>query len=393
MTRPLHTVYGGAHLFRAGSAARLAELALAHLHRHGKDAGAFARVLQLPPALAETVWDRTEALLRRAAVQDLRIDFEDGFGPRSDAEEDAEADRCAGELVRAHAEGALPPSVGIRVRGLGEPTRSRALRTLDRVLRAAGQVPLVVTVPKVAGPGEVRRLVEALDALERATGRPRTPIELMVEVPSLLLQLPAALDAADGRCAALHLGAYDLTAAIGVPAADQALDHPLCDHARVVMQLCAAGTGVHVVDGATTLLPIGPHRGEALGREQQADNDRVVHEAWRLHARNVRRAWSQGVPQGWDLHPGQIPVRFGVCVGLLLEALPDTTERLRRFLDNAARATRTGATFDDAATGQGLLNTLRTAHASGLLAEGDLRGLGLRPEDLGKSFAELVSGR
>ncbi len=405
--RPLHTVYGGAHLFKATTPERLGALALETLERHGKDPGTFARVLGLPPTLAETVWDRTVQALGRGAVQDLRIDFEDGYGPRGDDEEDADSVRAARELAALAARPACPPGLGLRIRALTPATGRRALRTLDRFVGALAEHgglsgrPLVVALPKASGPTEVEVLADALDTLERAHGWPSGAlgIELMVETPEVLVDpdgrcgLPALVRAARGRCVAAHLGAYDLTAACGVPGPDQTLDHPLCDHARTVMQLSLAGTGVHVVDGATTLLPIGPHRGPGLGRDQVAENDRVVHEAWRLHARNIRRALSQGIPQGWDLHPGQIPARFGVCAAVFLETLPAVGDRLRAFLDNAARATRTGAVFDDAATAQGLLHLLRTGHRAGLYSDADLRGAGLSPDEVTLGLDALVARR
>jgi citrate lyase beta subunit len=405
--RPLHTVYGGAHLFKATTPDRLGALALAHLERHGKDPGTFARVLGLPPTLAEAVWDRSVHMLRTHAVQDYRIDFEDGFGPRTDDEEDAAAVFTGQELATCLRGPHPPPGVGIRIRAFEGPTFRRAVRTLERFLRALADHggtsgrPFVVTLPKATTPGPVQALAEILDQLEQHLGLRAHAIglELMVETPAALITpdgrcgIPALVQAAAGRCVAAHLGAYDLTAACGVPAADQTLDHPLCDHARAVLQLSLAGTGVAVVDGATTVLPVGPHRGDALSRGQVADNDRVVHEAWRQHARNIRRALAQGIPQGWDLHPGQIPVRFGVCSAVFLEGLPVVAERLRRFVDNAARATRTGATFDDAATGQGLLNLLRTGHAAGILTDADVRTAGVTPDELGLRFDALLARR
>lgn len=405
--RPLHTVYGGAHLFKATTPARLGGLALGALVRHGKDPGTFARVLGLPPTLAEVVWDRTERALRASPVQDLRIDFEDGFGPRSDAEEDAAASFTAVELATLARAPECPAGVGLRIRALEGPTARRALRTLDRFLGVladhggVGGRPFVVVLPKAADPRAVAVLAAALDRLEAIHGlRARAVgVELMIETPAALIggdgrcAVPSLVAAADGRCVAAHLGAYDLTAACGVPATEQGLDHPLCDHARTVLQLALAGTGVHVVDGATTAMPVGPHRGEGLTREQLAENDRVVHDAWRLHARNIRRALSQGIPQGWDLHPAQIPARFGVCAAVFLEALPAVTERLRSFLDNAARATRTGAVFDDAATAQGLLNQLRTGFVAGILGEADLRAAGIAPDELAVRFDALVARR
>jgi len=67
------------------------------------------------------------------------------------------------------------------------------------------------------------------------------------------------LHAAAGRCAGLHFGTYDYTAALGISAAYQSLEHPAADHAKAVMQVAAAGTGVPVCDGSTNVLPVWQH--------------------------------------------------------------------------------------------------------------------------------------
>jgi hypothetical protein len=142
----------------------LGELALRQLARYAPDAVALARgVGFVPPAtfdaagpsdaaalraafdgdgaalrrqnpqawLAFTVHDRVLAKLRREPVEDFRIDFEDGYGARSDAEEDATAIAAAGEVARAHAEGLLPPFIGIRIKSFGTEWQARGARTLE----------------------------------------------------------------------------------------------------------------------------------------------------------------------------------------------------------------------------------------------------------------------
>src|SRR5205814_678361 len=78
-----------------------------------------------------------------------------------------------------------------------------------------------------------------------------------------------------------------------ITAAHQSLQHPACDFARRIMQVALAPSGVWIADGPTILMPIAPHRpaeGGTLTPEQRAENHRVVHHAWRLHAENVRTA-------------------------------------------------------------------------------------------------------
>src|SRR6185295_7642003 len=111
--QPVHTVYGGAQLYKAETTKRLGELALASLQAFAPTPRELAAGVGLSPALAadtallETVYQRVRAKLEREAVEDFRIDFEDGFGARSDAEEDETAVRAAGELARGMREGVL----------------------------------------------------------------------------------------------------------------------------------------------------------------------------------------------------------------------------------------------------------------------------------------------
>jgi len=409
--QPLHTVYGGAHLFRAGTAARIGELARAQLVEYAPDATRFAEALGLEgdTTHAEAVYRRVVAKLEREPVEDYRVDFEDGFGLRSDAEEDDAATRTALEVAEALAQGSLPPFFGLRVRSFGEETKLRAFRTLDRFLttlvRASGGVVpanFVVTLPKVSAARQVEVLAELLDALESGLGLARgaVGVELMIELPRAIVDrkgrnpLRRLVDAADGRCVAVHFGTYDYTAALGIAAAHQSMTHPACEHAKQAMLTALAGTGIHLSDGATALLPTPPHRGARRTQSEHDENRAVVHGAWRLAYRNVRHSLAGGFYQGWDLHPGQVPVRYAAAYAFFLEALETSTARLASFLEQATRATRTGAAFDDAATGQGLLNFFLRAYASGAIDEGDLTRAGLTPSELGtRSFAAILASR
>src|SRR5450631_147126 len=159
--QPIHTVYGGAHLYKAETTRRLGELALRQMARYAPDAVALARgigfvsaaTFEAPGALdaaalgaafesdaaalrrespqawlAFTVHDRVLAKLRREAVEDFRIDFEDGYGARPDADEDSTAVAAAREVARGLAEGALPPFIGIRIKSFGAEWQARGAR-------------------------------------------------------------------------------------------------------------------------------------------------------------------------------------------------------------------------------------------------------------------------
>lgn len=409
---PVHVVYGGAHLYHADTPAKLAKLARAAMETWGKDDGTFARLMGVSDVaakgLAVELARRVREKLDRDPVEKTCIDFEDGYGPRSDEEEDAEAVRTAGELGGAPRGGAR---IGIRIKALAGATARRGARTLDLFVTTlahttGGTLPagFTVTLPKLTRPAEVAALAALLGLLEKALGlTDRIGIELMVETPRALvdavgrLALPSLVSAADGRCVAAHLGAYDLTASMGVTAGEQRLDHPACDTARQLMQLALAGTGVEVVDGATTLLPIATHREAAdapLTDAQRAINMGDVHTAWALHATAVRRALELGIYQGWDLHPAQLPARYGAVFAFFLAERAPMAARLKAFVAKATQATRSGQVFDDAATGQGLLNFFVRGVACGALGDDDVRATGLSLEELrARSFERIVLAR
>lgn len=414
--QPVHTVYGGAQLYRAETTRRLGEAARRALDAYATDADDFARALGLArPAgpsgewLVNTVYERVKQKLEREAVEDFRIDFEDGFGARPDAEEDAAAVRAATELARAMTERLLPPFIGIRIKSLGEEWKARGGRTLELFLgtlleRSNGALPenFVVTLPKVTIVEQPRMLVRWFEVLERRHGLAPGALrmELMVETTQCLvgpdgrLALPELLRACEGRCVGAHLGTYDFTAACSVTAAQQGMLHPLCDLAKGLMILAFAGTGVFLSDGATNVLPVGPHRGESLSDAEREENRATVHAAWQLSYRSIRRSLEGAFYQGWDLHPAQLPVRYAACFAFFLEGLSAAADRLRNFLEKSARATLIGDVFDDAATGQGLLNYFLRALNSGAIGAESIQETGLTIEEVGlRSFAKILEAR
>ena len=412
--QPVHTAYGGAHLFRADSAPKLGALALRALEEHAPSAAALAEALGIDDRpLAEAVHQRVVEKLRREPVEDYRIDFEDGYGVRPDGEEDEHAVAAAGEVARGMAAGTLPPFVGIRVKPLNEEHRARAVRTLDLFLTAlvdatGGALPggFTLTLPKVMEPEQVDFFGDVLQALEPRLGIAGGTIrfEIMVETPQALVApdgrwaLPALVRAGGGRITGAHFGAYDYTASLGVTAAHQDLRHPACDFARSAMQASLAGTGVWLSDGATTLLPVPVHRatdGGSLSPDQATENTAAVRRAWRLHYANVRHALAAGFYQGWDLHPAQLVARYAAVYAFFLESVDAAGERLRNFVERAARATRVGSVFDDAATGQGLLNFFLRATGCGAISEDEAAArTGLTADELrARSFASIVESR
>ena len=402
--QPVHTVYGGAHLFRTDIAAKLGALALESLDRYAPDADGLARALIIDPALAARVYAPVREKLRREPVEDYRIDFEDGYGNRPDPEEDNHAAQAAREMTAGMHAGSLPPFIGIRIKPLTEELRARSVRTLDLFLTAlldatSGRMPpnFVVTLPKVTVPAQPAALARLLEQFERAAPLPAGSLrfEIMIETTQAIPELRPLYDACAGRCAGAHFGAYDYTASCGITAAHQHLLHPACDFARSMMQVAFAGTGLWLSDGGTNILPVPAHRGNPLTAEQQSENVAVIHRAWKLHFHHVQHSLANGFYQGWDLHPAQLPTRYAAVYAFYLLGLEAAASRLKNFVEKAAQATLAGDIFDDAATGQGLLNFFLRAINCGAISAADAERLtGLtREEFLGASFVKISDRR
>lgn len=410
--QPVHTVYGGADLFSADLARKLGDVALRTLRAYAPDPPTLAEAVELPEALADTIYSRVVEKLEREPVEDFRIDFEDGYGDRSDDEEDRAAAAAAGQVAQGLEAGTLPPFVGIRVKPLNARYLERAARTLDIFLtglvrESGGRIPpgFVVTLPKVVLAEQVTALVDLFETMEAeldiSEGTLR--LELMIETPQSLIAadgrvaLPGLVDAAQGRCAAAHFGVYDHTASLQITAAHQTLDHPACDFARHLMQASLNGTGVWLSDGATNVLPAPPHRareGTPLTAEQERENREAVHRGWRLHADHVRHSLRHAFFQGWDLHPAQLPTRYATLYAFFLDGLDGMAGRLRHFIERAARATLSGDVFDDAATGQALLNHFLRGMNCGAITEDEALSTGLTLEEIrSRSFGKILEGR
>ncbi|MEV6124012.1 aldolase/citrate lyase family protein [Streptomyces sp. NPDC052077] len=350
--QPVHTVYVPADSLTAATPREWGDRALAALDEHAPDAASFAAVLGIAPGLAGPVHSRVRAKLEREPVEDLRVDFEDGYGHRPDAEEDRDAARAARLLAEARAAGTAAPLVGIRVKCLEAPVRERSVRTLDIFLSGlleSGGLPggLALTLPKVSHPGQAAAMARLLAAFESARGLEpgRLGFEIQVETSQAVLAADGTaavarmIHSAGGRVTALHYGTFDYSACLGVSAGHQAPDHPAADHAKAVMQVAAAGTGVRVSDGSTNVLPVGPTP--------------RVHEAWRLHYGLTRRALARAYHQGWDMHPGHLPTRYAAVFAFHREGLARTTARLARYVRRAP-----GDVMDEPATARALAGQL-----------------------------------
>lgn len=346
--QPVHTVYVPADQYHDRLSLEWGARAREALAAHAGTPEKFAAVTGLPAGLVTEVYPRVLTKLDREPIEDLRLDFEDGYGNRSDDEEDATATKAARALAAAAEANAAPPFCGLRVKSLEAATRRRGVRTLDLfldTLLSSGPLPagFVITFPKVSSPVQVEAMVLVCSRLESAYGLADRTLrfELQIETPQAICgptgvaTVAGMLDAAAGRCSGLHYGTYDYSAACGVAAPYQSMEHPVADHAKAVMQVAAAQTGVHLSDGSTNVLPVG-------------DGD-AVHEAWRLHARLVNRSLERAFYQGWDMHPAQLPSRYAATYAFFRANLTDAMTRLRTYAGRGG-----GAVLDEPATAQGL---------------------------------------
>lgn len=377
--QPVHTVYVPADVFAADTVTRWGAQARDLLGEHAPDAASFASALGLSRELAAPVYERVCAKLVREPVEDLRIDFEDGYGARSDAEEDADAERAARLIAHARDEAGAPPYAGIRMKCMEAAVRERGIRTLDIFLTAlldAGPLPagLHLTLPKVSHPEQVAAMARLCEEFERARGLPqgRLGFEIQIETTQSVLgpdgraTVALMIDAAAGRATSLHYGTFDYSAACGVSAAHQSMDHPAADHAKAVMQVAAAGTGVRLSDGSTNVVPTG-------SRQQ-------VHDAWRLHHGLVRRSLARAYHQGWDMHPGHLPSRYAAVYAFYREGMEDAAARLAAY---AGRSGGDGAVMDEPATARALSSHLLRGLDCGALSAGEVaRHSGMTRADL-----------
>ncbi|WP_427016869.1 DUF6986 family protein [Pseudarthrobacter sp. P1] len=343
--QPIHTVYVAADRFNTGVAQQWGADAQATADAHG-GLDRLASLLGFDDELAGQITSRVASKLASEPIEDLRLDFEDGFGDRGDAVEDAAAVAAAEQVSLAVAAGTAPPFIGIRFKCFEAPTRDRGLRTLDlfvSTLANAGELPegLVLTLPKVTTVAQVKAMDFAVGRLEQIHGLPagRLRFEVQVETPQLILgpegtspvaQLPHVVP---GRISALHYGTYDYSASLQISAEYQSMEHPVADFAKEVMQLAVAGTGIRLSDGSTNVIPLGDG----------------IEDAWKLHGRLVRRSLERGYYQGWDLHQAQLPTRYLATYAFYRQGLPAAAARLSNYVARVE-----GSVMDEPATARAL---------------------------------------
>ena len=364
--QPIHTVYVPADRFTPTFVADWGAQALATAEAHG-GLEKLGQLLGQEPDLAAAVAARVASKLSSEPIEDLRLDFEDGYGDRGDEAEDADVVAAAKAVAASVAAGTAPPFIGIRFKCFEAPTRARGLRTLDlfvSTLAEAGELPagLILTLPKVTTVAQVQAMDYAVSRLEEVHGLPagRLRFEVQVETPQLILgadgtspvaQLPHVVR---GRISALHYGTYDYSASLGISAEYQSMEHPVADFAKEVMQLAVAGTGIRLSDGSTNIIPVGD----------------AVEDAWKLHGRLVRRSLENGYYQGWDLHAAQLPSRFSASYAFYREGLPAAALRLRNYVERTE-----GGVMDEPATARALAGFVLRGVQCGAVGTDEVKAL------------------
>ena len=304
-----------------------------------------------------SVVDRARARLMDAPIMDLRFDFEDGY--RGD-DEDGDIRRTGAALAVLGIKG------GIRIPGLTSMDWRRSVHILETLFDQWGSVPaqFVFTVPKFRALQQVTAAVKLCSLLEQVHGLQANTVrfELQIESPQAVIAadgsatVARAVHESEGRCESLHYGTYDYSAACGISAADQSLDHPVADHAKAVMLAAAAQTGTWVADGSTQIVP----RGDA---HQVAD-------ALRLHFGLVTRSLRRGYYQGWDMHPGHLVTRWLADFTFYRAALELAIPRLSAYLGRSDD-------FDEPASAEALARVVLRGLDCGAYTEESV-GLGPR---------------
>ncbi|MDZ4808009.1 MAG: phosphoenolpyruvate kinase [Bacteroidota bacterium] len=436
----VHTVYGGANLFKSDTCIKMGEIALKSLQTYSPDFITLANVLkfegcdklpddqkkadklinklnkmeeterrQHPAWLSYTVYNKIVQKLQTEAVEDFRIDFEDGFGNRPDEEEDATAVNAANELAIGMNEKTISPFIGIRIKPFTEDLKSRGVRTMDIFLtrlleKTGGKLPgnFIVMLPKVTIPEQVTTMVRLFEIIEKKNNlTPGTlKMETMVEATQIIMDdegrnpLMKIIRAGERRLIAAHFGTYDYTASCGITAKYQTMAHPVCDFAHHMTKVALGGTGIFLSDGATNVMPVALHRGDKLTAKQLKENRQSVQNAWRIGYNHSMHSLINGFYQGWDLNPAQLPMRYAATYNFFLSSITDATHRLKTFVDRAAISTLTGDIFDDAATGQGLLNFFLKAMNCGAISEEEAMATGLTTDEIrSRSFYKILQGR
>lgn len=439
---PVHVVYGGAHLFKAETPQKLGKLALKSLETYAPNFVELAGAMWLKGAdtlpkyeeiiqrlefqlldnpekmkvenydawFAWTIYQKIVEKLQNEPVEDFRIDFEDGYGFRTDEEEDSHSISASDELAKAFLENKMTSFCGFRIKSFSPETYVRSMRTLGLFLenlieKTHGRMPenFVVTLPKLTSKEEVKDLRKRLEKFEREYNLfpGAVKIEIMIETPQSIIDekgknaLKRLVKTGKGRINSAHFGAYDYTASLGISAAHQHLRHEACNFARQMMLISLSPMNIRLSDSVTTEMPVPIYKGENLSAKQVRENKYIVHKAWRTHFNNITHSLIDGFYQSWDLHPAQLVARYAAVYSFFLESKDAQAKRLKGFIEKATQAITTGNVFDDAASAQGLLNFfVRALNCKAMTEEEITSETNLSVEELRSgSFLQIMRSR
>lgn len=368
--QPVQVLYVPADRITADLPHRLGTEALRLLDEHAPDPPGFGGAMGLEARLAPEVRERVTAKLETEPIEDLRIDFEDGYLGRSDDEEARDAAAAATALAGWIADGTAPPFFGLRVKSFTDGLARRSVATLDgfigTLIDAVGDLPagFMVTFPKIVAVEHVRTFVEVLEQLEHVHGLPegRLRFEVQIETtPSVLdgsgtVALRAIREAGKGRICGAHLGVYDYTAGLGLPPGQQYPQHPACDFVRHLLQVSFAGTEVRLSDGSTNAVPT-------------HDSAEELHRVWSQHAAVVRHSLAHGYVQGWDLHVSHLVSRYATVFADLLGGIDEVLGRLKGWYAED----QSGGVLDEPATIRRLEAHVQRAVDTGAISQDDVR--------------------
>jgi hypothetical protein len=225
----------------------------------------------------------------------------------------------------------------------------------------------VFTVPKLRAAAQVDAVVMICEEFERAHGLADGVLryELQIESPQAVLGADGRATVAEAihrggpRLTGLHYGTYDYSAACGIVSAQQSLEHPVADHAKAVMLVAAAQTGVWVSDGSTQIAPVGTAE--------------IVDAALRRHHRLVTRSLERGFYQGWDMHPGHLVTRWLAVFTFFRSAMTPAATRLQSYFDR-----QSSEFVDEPATAQSLALVVLRGLSAGAFTEADVLEVGPR---------------
>lgn len=386
--QPIHVVYGGAQLFKESTLQNLPLKAREYFAQYVADAQSLRQLLgeSWSEEESQKIYATVNRKLTERAIEDFRIDFEDGYGVRDDSDEDADAVRCAHIVANYHNQLAAQDeaiAVGFRVKPLGQGTYKRSLKTLFLILNSYAQSrqnrhdqrhQLMITLPKVESALQVALVQDILAAAEHEYGLPHGffQMEALIENCEAFMsvlhgrsQLLEIVHAAKGRMAGLHFGVYDFNAALGIAPSCQDLHNDASSAAKFLMQLAVGNCeNVGLSDGVINVIPV--------RRDGQSDSDFV--DACRFNYLKMKKSVEAGFYQSWDIHPSQVWLRMTAMTEFVLRSLPDTIDRLITFHRAAQRAVKTGQVFDDRASVLGLVKFVKLAVASRIVKRDELVG-------------------